>query len=173
MGEYNGRINVTKDTMIFVVNSVFENNIKESTTKEDILKMMPDIYENADEEKIIEMLPYRTYKDLERLIEYAKTSDDIKTFFLKREHPDIRFLEEAMIIVLRVKYHDYNYTLNPGVIEKLKGLFSEENKKIAKRYGEIEDLTKCMLYAYGIMDFEFLRKQLSKYMNEIITETEL
>ena len=30
MGEYNGRINVTKDTMIFVVNSVFENNIKES-----------------------------------------------------------------------------------------------------------------------------------------------
>lgn len=173
MGEYNGRINVTKDTMIFVVNSVFENNIKESTTKEDILKMMPDIYENADEEKIIEMLPYRTYKDLERLIEYAKTSDDIKKFFLKREHPDIRFLEEAMIIVLRVKYPDYNYTLNPGGIEKLKVLFSEENKKIAKRYGEIEDLTKCMLYAYGIVDFEFLRKQLSKYMNEIITETEL
>ena len=135
MGEYNGRINVTKDTMIFVVNSVFENNIKESTTKEDILKMMPDIYENADEEKIIEMLPYRAYKDLERLTEYAKTSDDI--------------------------------------IEKLKVLFSEENKKIAKRYGEIEDLTKCMLYAYGIVDFEFLRKQLSKYMNEIITETEL
>ena len=34
MGEYNGRINVTKDTMLFVVNSVFENNIKESTTNE-------------------------------------------------------------------------------------------------------------------------------------------
>lgn len=173
MGEYNGRINVTKDTMLFVVNDIFENNIKESTTKEDILKKMPEIYENADEEKIIEMLPYGAYKDLEKLIEYAKTSDDIKTFFLKREHLDIRFLEEAMIIVLRVKYHDYNYTLNPGVIEKLKGLFSEENKKIAKRYGEIEDLTKGMLYTYGIVDFEFLRKQLSKYMNEIITETEL
>ena len=173
MGEYNGRINVSKDTMLFVVNSVFNKDIKESTTKEEILKMMPEIYEQADEEIIIEMLPYRAYKDLERLIEYAKTSDDIKTFFYKREHPDIRFLEEAMIIVLRVKYHDYNYTLNPGVIEKLKGLFSEENKKIAKRYGEIEDLTKCMLYAYGIVDFEFLRKQLSKYMNEIITETEL
>ena len=173
MGEYNGRINVTKDTMLFVVNSVFNKDIKESTTKEEILKMMPDIYKEADEEKIIEMLPYRAYKDLERLIEYAKTSDDIKTFFYKREHQDIRFLEEAMIIVMRAKYHDYNYTLNPGVIEKLKGLFSEENKKIAKRYGEIEDLTKCMLYAYGIVDFEFLRKQLSKYMNEIITETEL
>lgn len=173
MGEYNGRINVSKDSMLFVVNSVFNKNIKESTTKEEILKMMPDIYKEADEEKIIEMLPYRAYKDLERLIEYVKTSDDIKTFFYKREHPDIRFLEEAMIIVMRVKYHDYNYTLNPGVIEKLNGLFSKENIEIAKRYGEIENLTRGMLYAYGIVDFEFLRKQLCKYMNEIITETEL
>ena len=173
MGEYNGRINVSKDTMLFVVNSVFNKDIKESTTKEEILKMMPDIYENADDEEIIKMIPYRAYKDLERLIEYVKTSDDIKTFFYKREHPDIRFLEEAMIIVMRVKHHDYNYTLNPGVIEKLNGLFSKENREIAKRYGEIENLTRGMLYAYGIVDFEFLRKQLCKYMNEIITETEL
>lgn len=173
MREYNGRINVSKDTMLFVVNSVFNKDIKENTTKEEILKMMPDIYENADDEEIIKMLPYRAYKDLERLIEYVKTSDDIKLFFYKREHPDIRFLEEAMIIVMKVKYHNYNYTLNPGVIEKLNGVFSKENREIAKRYGEIENLTKGMLYAYGIVDFEFLRKQLCKYMNEIITETEL
>ena len=173
MREYNGRINVSKDTMLFVVNSVFNKDIKENTTKEEILKMMPDIYENADDEEIIKMLPYRAYKDLERLIEYVKTSDDIKLFFYKREHPDIRFLEEAMIIVMKVKYHNYNYTLNPGVIEKLNGVFSKENREIAKRYGEIEILTQGMLYAYGIVDFEFLRKQLCKYMNEIITETEL
>ena len=173
MREYNGRINVSKDTMLFVVNSVFNKDIKENTTKEEILKMMPDIYENADDEEIIKMLPYRAYKDLERLIEYVKTSDDIKLFFYKREHPDIRFLEEAMIIVMKVKYHNYNYTLNPGVIEKLNGVFSKENREIAKRYGEIENLTRGMLYAYGIVDFEFLRKQLCKYMNEIITETEL
>ena len=173
MGEYNGRINVSKDTMLFVVNSVFNKDIKESTTKEEILKMMPDIYENADDEEIIKMLPYRAYNYLEKLIEYIKTSDDIKSFFYKREHPDIRFLEEAIIIVMRAKYSDYNYSLNPGVIEKLKRLFSKENREIAKRYGEIENLTREMLYAYGIVDFEFLRKQLCKYMNEIITETEL
>lgn len=97
MGEYNGRINVSKDTMLFVVNSVFDKDIKESTTKENILKMMPEIYENADDEQIIKMLPYRTYKDFEGLIEYIKTSDDIKSFFHKREHPDIRYLEEAML----------------------------------------------------------------------------
>ena len=173
MGEYNGRINVSKDTMLFVVNSVFNQDIKENTTKENILKMIPSIYENADDEEIIKMLPYRAYKDLERLIEYTKTSDDIKSFFYKREHPDIRYLEEAMIIVMRAKYDNYNYSLNPGVIEKLTRLFSAENKVIAKRYGDIEFLTVGMLYAYGIVDFEFLRKQLCKYMNEIITEMEL
>ncbi len=173
MGEYNGRINVSKDTMLFVVNSVFNQDIKENTTKENILKMIPSMYENADDEEIIKMLPYRAYKDLERLIEYTKTSDDIKSFFYKREHPDIRYLEEAMIIVMRAKYHNYNYSLNPGVIEKLTRLFSAENKEIAKRYGDIESLTVGMLYSYGIVDFEFLRKQLCKYMNEIITEREL
>lgn len=173
MGEYNGKINVTKDTMLFVVNSVFGHDIKESTTKENILKLMPDIYEKADDEEIIKMLPYRTYKDLERLIEYIKTSDDIKSFFYEREHPDIRFLEEAMIIVMRAKHLEYNYSLNPGVIDKLKGLFSEENKQVAKRYGEIEHLTIGMLYTYGIVDFKFLREQLCKYMNEIITAREL
>ena len=173
MGEYNGRINVSKDTMLFVVNSVFNQDIKENTTKENILKMIPSIYENADDEEIIKMLPYRAYKDLERLIEYTKTSDDIKSFFYKREHPDIRYLEEAMIIVMRAKYDNYNYSLNPGVIEKLTRLFSAENKAISKRYGDIEFLTVGMLYSYGIVDFEFLRKQLCKYMNEIITEREL
>lgn len=173
MGEYNGKINVSKDTMLFVVNNIFNQDIKENTTKENILKMIPSIYENADDEKIIKMLPYRAYKDLERLIEYTKTSDDIKSFFYKREHPDIRYLEEAMIIVMRAKYDNYNYSLNPGVIEKLTRLFSAENKVIAKRYGDIEFLTVGMLYSYGIVDFEFLRKQLCKYMNEIITEREL
>lgn len=173
MGEYNGKINVSKDSMLFVINSVFNQGIKESTTKENILKLMPGIYENADDEEIIKMLPYRAYKDLERLIEYVKTSDDIKSFFYKREHPDIRYLEDAMIIVMRAKYHDYNYFLNPGVIEMLTRLFSKENKKIAERYGNIENLTVGMLYEYGIVDFDFLRKQLCKYMNEIITEKEL
>lgn len=173
MGEYNGRINVSKDTMLFVVNSVFNENVKENTTKENILKLMPSIYQNADDEQIIKMLPYRAYKDLERLIEYVKTSDDIKSFFYKREHPDIRFLEEAMIIVMRAKHLEYNYSLNPGVIENLKRLFSKENKEIAKRYGEIEHLTISMLYTYGIVDFKFLREQLCKFRGEIITEKEL
>ena len=59
MGEYNGRINVSKDTMLFVTNSIFNQDIKESTSKEKILKIMPEIYENAMKKKVNLSLIYR------------------------------------------------------------------------------------------------------------------
>lgn len=173
MGEYEGRLNVSKDTMLFVVNTVFEKGIKENTTKENILKMIPEIYENSEPKEIIKLLPYRAYEALEDLIEYIKISDDINKFYFDSGHSDVRYLEEAMIIFMRAKKYEYKYFLNPGVIEKLGKLFSKENKEIAKRYGRIEDLTKGMLYSYGVVEFDFLRTQLCKYMNEIISEDEL
>lgn len=173
MGEYEGRLNVSKDTMLFVVNTVFEKEIKESTTKENILKMIPEIYENVDSKELIKLLPYKAYLALEDLIEYIKTSDDINKFYFDSGHSDVRYLEEAMIIFMRAKKYEHKYFLNPGVIEKLGKLFSKENKEIAKRYGKIEDLTKGMLYSYGVVEFDFLRTQICKYMNEIISEDEL
>lgn len=173
MGEYEGRINVSKDTMLFVVNTVLKKGIKESTTKENILKMMPKIYEKADSKEIIKLLPYKSYMALEELMEYVKTSDDINKFYFNTGHSDVRYLEEAMIIFMRAKKYEHKYFLNPGVIEKLDKLFSKENKELAKRYGRIENLTKGMLYSYGVVEFEFLRTQICKYMNEIIPSEEL
>ena len=173
MEEYNGKIGVSKDTMLFVTNDLLGQNIKKSISKEDILKLIPEIYEKAEDEKLIEMLPYKTYKGLEKIIEYTKTNSDIENFLDKEKNLDLIFLQDAMIIIRRAKHLEYNYSLNPGVIEKLKRLFSRENKIIAKRYGEIENLTLGMLYSYGIVDFDFLRKQLGKYINEKISETEL
>ena len=115
MGEYIGRITLPKDTMLFVVNNVFHKKIKESTTKENILKMMPEIYENVDAVEIIKLLPYSAYKALENLIEYTKTSNDIKRFYLHYEFVSSRYLEEAMILTTRAKYSEYIYTLNPAL----------------------------------------------------------
>ena len=113
MGEYIGRINVSKDTMLFIVNTVLKNRIKENTTKENILKMIPEIYEKANSIELIKLLPYKTYIALEDLMEYIKTSDNIKEFFYHSEHQDVRYLEEAMIIIMRAKHMEYNYSLNP------------------------------------------------------------
>ena len=109
MGEYEGRLNVSKDTMLFVVNTVLKNEIKENTTKENILKMIPEIYENVDSKELIKLLPYKTYLALEDLIEYIKTSDDINKFYFDSGHSDVRYLEEAMIIFMRVKKYEHKY----------------------------------------------------------------
>ncbi len=173
MEQYEGRINVSKDAMLFIVNTVLEKGVKQNTTKENILKMIPEIYEKAEAKEIIKLLPYRTYQLLEDLMEYVKTNNDIEKFFYNSEYQDVRYLEEAMIIVIRAKSMERKYSLNLGVIEKLEKLFSSENKKLAKRYGRIENLTKGMLYSYGAVEFEFLRTQICKYMNEIISLEEL
>ena len=83
MEQYEGRINVSKDAMLFIVNTVLEKGVKQNTTKENILKMIPEIYEKAEAKEIIKLLPYRTYQLLEDLMEYVKTNNDIEKFFYK------------------------------------------------------------------------------------------
>lgn len=173
MSEYKGRINVSKDTMLFVVNEVLNQDIKENITKENILKMIPKIYEKVDAREIIKLLPYGSYKSLESLMNYIKTSDNIKEFFYKEVHQEVRYLEKIMIIVMRANHGKYEYSLNPGAIQNLAKLYSEENRKIAERYGKIENLTKGILYSYGIVEFNFLKETICRNMKEIISQEEL
>ncbi|MDO5556886.1 MAG: hypothetical protein Q4G05_01390 [Clostridia bacterium] len=173
MKEYIGKIDVLKETMLFVTNEIFGNNIKESTTKEDILNMLPEIYTNADTETIIKMLPYDSYKMLKKLVNYAKESNDIKTFLNESNMQGAFYLQEAMIIILRAKYGKYNYSVNGKVLEILEKIFTEENEKIAERYGEMEKLIWGMLYSYGVVEENFFRKMICKYMKEMISPEEL
>ena len=95
--------------------------------------MMPEVYESASAKEIIKLLPYKKYLALEDLIEYIKTSDDIKKFFYDSEHQDVRYLEEAMIIVMRAKHIEYNYSLN--VFKRKQGTSKKiwQNRKFDKR----------------------------------------
>ena len=177
MGEYTGKIAVSKDTMLFILNEVLENDIKKSTTKENILKMVPEIYEKTEARELIKILPYETYLLLEGLIEYVKKSDDILGFDSKcrelRKVEELKHLYDMMILVLNQKGAETTWHVNGNVLEKLERLFSADNRKIAARYWRMERLTMGMLYSYGVVDFDFLRKQLSRYMGEIISEAEL
>ena len=177
MKEYTGKIDVSKDAMLFILNDVLNNNIKETTTKENILKMVPEIYEKTEEKELIKLLPYASYQALEDLIEYVKISDNIEEFdnkyFDLKKYGAVHYLYEMMIMVMKVKGNERTYYVNGDALEKLKKLFTDENRKIAERYGRIENLTMGMLYSYGVVDIEVVRKQLSMYMKEIISEKEL
>ncbi len=173
MKEYNGRINLLKDEMLFITNDVFDENIKSSETKENILKKISKMYEDADEKDIIKLLPYDSYKVLDELREYVKNSSDIEKFTKRKEYIEIRYLERAMILVLRVKGNKYTYSLNEGVLEKLDNIFSRDNRVLAQRYGKMEKLIIGMLYSYGVIEFKEFRKKLCKYMNEYIDNNEI
>lgn len=173
MQEYNGRINIFKDDMLFVVNEVFEQNVKNSISKENILKLMPKIYENAVDREILKLLPYKTYLQLEKMMEYIKTNDNINNFLKAIDFREVRNLEYAMIVVSRAKYGKYEYSLNPGVLEQLKRLYTKENRKIAEKYGEIEALILGMLYSYGVVEYNFYRNKISEFIGENIKNEEI
>lgn len=173
MSEYIGKIKVPKDTMLHVVNNIFNQNVKENTTKDNILKLIKDIYIEENFGQLIKLLPYEAYLLLEKLLEFTKNSQDINEFEKEIDHKGIYYLEEAMIIIMRVKDREYNYSLNPGVIENLQPLFNEKNKKIAEKYAKIENLTKGIIYSYGVVEFDFMRKIICKHMKEIIAQDEL
>ena len=176
MKEYQGRINLSKDEMLFVVNEMFEENVKESTTKENLLKIVSSLYCEKNYDKIIKLLPYEGYEILEKLMKYIEENGakaDINEFEKKYDYPELRMLERAMIVVMRAKYGEYDYSLNEGVLQNLKGLFDEKYKNKAKRYGLMEKLILGVLYSYGVVNFEFMRKEISRHMKEIISSEEI
>jgi len=173
MGEELGKINVSKDTMLFVVNDVFKKEIQENVKKEEILAMVPSLYEE-NLLQFIKMLPDEGYKALEKLLELLKRNNNLEECLNEISyHRGIYHLQEAMILVMRVKDKEYTSSINPGVLEKVESIFEEKNRKIAERYAEIEKLTIGMLYTYGVVDMEFLTEAISKYTNERITQEEL
>ena len=99
MKEYIGKINISKDTMLFVLNDIFEQGISQNTTKENILKMIPEIYSEENLPDLIKMLPYDSYLTLEKLFKYLKRSNDINKFTRQVDYKGIHYLEEAMIIM--------------------------------------------------------------------------
>lgn len=78
-----------------------------------------------------------------------------------------------MIVVSRAKYGKYEYSLNPGVLEQLKRLYTKENRKIAEKYGETEALILGMLYSYGVVEYNFYRNKISEFIGENIKNEEI
>ena len=52
---------------------------------------------------------------------------------------------------MRAKHLEYNYSLNPGVLDKLNKIFSDGNKKIAEKYGDEIVVAKVNIDDEGIL----------------------
>ncbi len=107
------------------------------------------------------------------MMECIKTNDNINNFFKVTDFREVRNLEYAMIVVSRAKYGKYEYSLNPGVLEQLKRLYTKENRKIAEKYGEMKALILGMLYSYGVVEYNFYRNKISKFIGKNIKNEEI
>ena len=177
MSENKGKINVLKDTMLFVTNSIFEANIKKQTTKEEILKKIPEIYENADPKEIIKMLPYSSYLLLEEIMKRTKGKKgiiEIEEDFIYGDEVDYnayKYLQETMILVARTKDYRTTHYVDSKVLKILERLYTDENRKIAKEYGELEMIILGGIRTYGMILNDIFKKNICKACGRIIQDS--
>lgn len=165
------RITTTKDTMLHILNSIFDQEVKQSTTKENMLKLLPELYKGENLKELIKVISYEAYQGLEKTLKYVEDGLSVEEAVKKSGYIG-NDLEEAMIIILRMSGIECEHalTVNP---KQLAPMFSNENKKLAQKYDKIEKLIKGLMYSYGVIEIATLRKMICKYMSEIMPEEEI
>lgn len=166
------RITTSKDTMLHIFNNIFKQDVKESMTKENMLKLIPDLYKGENLVELIKIISYEAYQGLEKILKYIDDGMKVKEAIKKVGYIGDN-LEEVMIVIVRMSGLDTEYSLTVNDVKDLAPMFSNENKKLAKRYDKIEKLITGLIYSYGAVEIETLRKMICKYMNEIIPEDEI
>lgn len=165
------KITTTKDTMLHIFNNVFKQDVKENMTKENMIKLIPDLYKGENLIEVIKMISYEAYEALEKILKYVEGGLELEEAIKKSKYIGNN-LEEVMIIVMRISGRDAKYSLNVDPNE-LAPMFSKENKRLAKKYDKIEKIVTGLIYSYGIIEIETLRKMVCKCLKEIIPEDDI
>lgn len=165
------KITTTKETMLHILNSILNQEVKQSTTKENMLKLLPELYKGENLKELIKVISYEAYQGLEKILKYVEDGLSVEEAVKKSGYIG-NHLEEAMIVILRMSgiEEDYSLSVNP---KQLAPMFSDENKRLAQKYDKIEKLVKGLIYSYGVIEIATLRKMICKYMNEIMPEEEI
>ena len=169
MGEKRWSIITKKDTMLHVMNNIFKQNVRASMTKENILQLVPGLYKGENLVELIKMLSYESYQVLENILKCLEKGMELSNVIQDIEYEYLEELGDAMILVTRTCGRDIEYTMTLNAND-LAPIFSDENKKLAKRYDKIEKIVKGLVYSYGAVEIESFRKLVCKCMHEIIPE---
>ena len=120
--------------------------------------MLPEIYAKANLIDIIKMLPYDSYILLEkiknRVEEKTKENQiiDINEIVEKNSYIDLKYLCDAMIIVMRTNKYNRRYFINNKVLKAVDKIYLDKNKKLAEKYGKIEKIIIGILNTYGTIE---------------------
>ncbi len=166
----------TKDTMLFICNSIFHLDYKATMPKSKIVAKMLDAYKTkVDLRKLIEVLSFDAYKKLEAIYNTHKKNGDVIDSFLTNfsdELYDVMLITfEEVIYENDEKEFIYNY--DRELFDKLDVLFDDLGKELANNEYTFERVIKGLLNTYGIMKKEYFVTFVNDYLDSNYTFDEL
>lgn len=166
----------TKNTLLFVLNSIYDLDLKDTLAKKTLIKKITKLYENEENVlKLIQILSTSSYLKLEKIYnDYIKGEDPVESF-LKNKADDL--MDCALFYLIETRYTDksidYIYVFNNDAFNHLGVLFSDKGKELFKKEKLFEEVVIGITNTYGVLKMDFFVSLVNSYLNESFNEDSL
>lgn len=158
----------TKNTLLFVLNSIYDASVKDTLTKKTLIKKINELYQDKENIlKLIQILTTSSYVKLEKIYnDYINGLDPIDSF-LKNKADDL--IDCCLFYLVETRYTDntidFNYIFNIDAFKNLGVLFSKEGKDLFKKEKLFEDVIIGITNTYGVIKMDYLVSLANNYLN--------
>ena len=166
----------TRNTLLFILNSIYEQDVKDTLTKKTLIKKINELYQ--DEENIlrlIQILSTSSYKKLERIYNDYKKGKDVIESFLNNKTDDL--IDCALFYIVETKYTDnsldINYIFNIDAFNHLDVLFSKRGKELYEKEKLFEEVMIGLTNIYGVIKMDYFVSLVNSYLKESYDEDSL
>lgn len=166
----------TKNTMLFIANSIYDLNLNPSLTKSKLIKKMNELYSKEENIlKLTELLSIESYKKLEVIYNDYKNGINPSISFLDNEHSDL--IDTVLFYLEETKYPDSSldlkYQYNIEAFKHMDVLFSDKGKEYFKKEELFENVVVGLTNIYGVIKMDYFVSLVNNYLNTDYDEDSL
>ena len=158
----------TKNTLLFVLNSIYDKDVSQTLTKTKLIKKMSELYsDEINVLKLTEILSVDSYKKLEVIYNDYLNGIDPSISFMNNETNDL--IDTCIFYLEETKYADNSidikYVYNPIVFKNLGVLFSDKGKDRFKKEELFENVIIGLNNIYGVIKMDYFVSLVNNYLN--------
>ena len=166
----------TKNTLLFILNSIYDKDVSSNLTKTKLIKKMNELYNDENNIlKLTEILSIDSYKALEAIYNDYLNGTDPSISFLNYETNDL--IDTSIFYLEETKYSDNSidirYVYNPTVFKNLGVLFSKKGHELFKKEALFEDVVIGLNNIYGVIRMDYFVSLVNNYLNLNLDEDAL
>lgn len=166
----------TRNTLLFILNSIYDLEVKDTLTKKTLIKKISEVYQTEEGIlKLIQILTTSSYKKLERIYNDYKNGKDIIESFLKNKADDL--IDCALFYIIETKYTDNSiditYIFNSDAFNNMEVLFSKKGKELYEKEKLFEEVMIGLTNIYGVIKMDYLVSLVNNYLKENFDEDSL